>query len=211
MGEAVSYRPFVDSTCRVWMPSVCTAGKSDKRALPHMSSTLQTVRLVLRPFEEGDLDLLTDLMANSDFMRFSSGVFSREKTQAFLEKVLGWNRAGLPSQFGVTLGETGRLIGYCGFFHQQVDGESEIEIGYRLHPDYWNKGYATEGACAVRDHGFRDLRLSRVISLIHPQNVASRRVAEKVGMHLERRTIFKTFPTLVFAMAREQWAERNAV
>jgi len=52
----------------------------------------------------------------------------------------------------------------------------KIEIGYRLHPNYWNKGVATEAAQAVRDHAFRDLNLSRVISLMHPENAASRRV-----------------------------------
>jgi [ribosomal protein S5]-alanine N-acetyltransferase len=74
-----------------------------------------------------------------------------------------------------------QLIGYCGFFHQEVDGTNEIEIGYRLHPNYWNKGLATGAAQAVRDNAFRDLNLSRVISLIHPENAASRRVAEKSG------------------------------
>ena len=49
-------------------------------------------------------------------------------------------------------------------------------IGYQLHPNYWNKSLATEAAQAVRDHAFRDLDLSRVISLIHPENAASRRV-----------------------------------
>jgi RimJ/RimL family protein N-acetyltransferase len=97
------------------------------------------------------------------------------------------------------------LIGYCGFFHQQVDGTEEIEIGYRLDPDYWSRGLATEGAQAVRDHAFRDLKLPRVISLIHPDNLPSRRVAEKSGMEIEKKTVFRGFPTLVFAISREQW------
>jgi ribosomal-protein-alanine N-acetyltransferase len=75
----------------------------------------------------------------------------------------------LPSQFAVLSRADNQLIGYCGFFHQEVDGTNEIEIGYRLHPNYWNKGLATEAAQAVRDHAFRDLNLSRVISLIHPE------------------------------------------
>ncbi len=173
--------------------------------------TLTTSRLRLRPFQEQDLERLSELMANPDFMRFSSGVFSPERTAAFLEKVLSWNRTNLPSQFAVILRETGKLIGYCGFFHQEVDARKEIEIGYRLDPDYWNKGLATEAAGAARDHGFRDLNLSRVISLIHPDNIASRRVAEKAGMHLERETVFKTFPTLVFAMSRKEWRKIHAV
>jgi len=71
------------------------------------------------------------------------------------------------------------LVGYCGFFHHPEHGIEDIEIGYRLNPDYWNRGLATEAARAVRDHGFRHLELPRLISLIHPENTPSRRVAEK--------------------------------
>jgi len=172
---------------------------------------LQTERLVLRPFREEDLDILAALMANPDFMRFSLGPYTRQQTQTVLDKILGWSRAGLPSQFAVTLQSDGTLTGYCGFFHQVVDEIEEIEIGYRLHPDHWNKGIATEAATAVRDHAFRDLKLTRVISLIHPENAASRRVAEKIGMLPERKTVFKGFPTQVFALSREKWLTRDAV
>jgi ribosomal-protein-alanine N-acetyltransferase len=159
---------------------------------------LETPRLLLRAFTEADLDRMAELMANNDFMRFSLGVFSREQTAAFLEKIRGWEREGKPSQFAVIFREDQQLIGYCGFFHQVVDEIEELEIGYRIDPVYWNRGIATEGARAVRDHAFHDLHLSRVISLIHPENHASRRVAEKNGMTLEKETVFRGFPTLVF-------------
>lgn len=165
---------------------------------------LETPRLILRPFRRKDVDLLAKLMKNRDFMRFSLGVYTREQTIAFLEKILSWDEAGLPSQFAVIFRENSELIGYCGFFHQIVDGKNEIEIGYRLHPDYWNRGLATEAAKAVRDHSIHDLKLNRVISLIHPDNAASRRVGEKIGMRLEKETVFKGFPAQVFSLARGQ-------
>jgi [ribosomal protein S5]-alanine N-acetyltransferase len=173
-------------------------------------AVLETPRLILRPFGEEDIDLLAELMANRDFMRFSSGVFSREQTAAFLKKILGWNSADLPSLFAVIVRENSKLIGYCGFFHQEVDGTNEIEIAYRLHPDYWGRRLATEAARAVGDHVFRDLKLSRVISLIHPDNRASRRVAEKNAMKVEKKTVHRGFPTLVFAITREQWLTTDA-
>ncbi len=170
---------------------------------------LEASRVILRPFRAEDVDLLSELMADQDFMRFSLGVYTREQTLGFLEKVLTWEREGLPSQFAVEIKSEGTLLGYCGFFHQDVDGKSESEIGYRLHPDYWNKGLATEAAIAVRDHAFRDLKLPRVISLIHPENIASRRVAEKIGMTLEKHTTFRGFPTNVFSLSREQWLKEH--
>jgi len=165
---------------------------------------LKTERLVLRPFRETDLDDMAALMANQDFMRFSLGVFSREQTAGFLEKVRTRDRGGIPSQFAVVLRRSEQLIGYCGFFAQVVDDVEEIEIGYRLHPDHWGQGLATEAARAVRDHGFDKLKLPRLISLIHPDNLASKRVAEKNGMTPEKETVFRGFPTIVYSVSRAQ-------
>jgi RimJ/RimL family protein N-acetyltransferase len=95
------------------------------------------------------------------------------------------------------------------FFYHPEHGIEDIEIGYRLNPDYWNRGLITEAARAVRDHGFRDWKLPRVISLIHPQNIPSRRVAEKNGMKIEKEITFRGFPTLVYAMTREQWLAKH--
>src|SRR5881409_284092 len=152
---------------------------------------LQTPRLILRPFLEEDVDVMAELFANPDFMRFSLGVFTdRKQTLAFIEKVITWDRAGIPSQFAVLLRGEDAIVGYCGFFHHaEVPGE--IEIGYRLHPDYWNRGLITEAARAVRNHGFHDWKLLRVISLVHPENVPSRRVAEKNGMTVEKEITFR--------------------
>ncbi len=176
-----------------------------------VSQNLHTGRLRLRPFRADDLDRLVQLFANPGFMRFSgSDGYSPEQTAAVLDKFLRWSREGLPSQFAIIERKSNTLLGYCGFLHQEVDGKNEIEIGYRLHPDFWNRGLATEAARAVRDHAFADLRLDHVISLVHLDNHASRRVAEKNGMRVERDTIFKGFPTLVFGITQEGWKRRTA-
>ena len=172
---------------------------------------LQTARLILRSFRDEDVHVVAELFANPDFMRFSLGVFTkRDQPVAFIEKVMGWDRAAIPSQFAVVPRGQAAAIGYCGFFHHaEVPGE--IEIGYRLHPDYWNRGLITEAARAVRDHAFAGLKLPRVISLIHPENSPSRRVAEKNGMTVEKEIIFRGFPTLVYAITRDEWlANRDA-
>ncbi len=174
-----------------------------------MNEPIKTPRLILRDFVPEDLEPLAALMANPDFMRFSSGVFSHEEAVAFLfDRVLAASREGRPSQFAVIARGENRLIGYCGFFQQLVDGREEIEIGYRLHPDFWNRGLATEAAQAVRDYAFDVLNLKRVISLIHPDNYASRRVAEKNGMILEKETTFRGFPALVFSINRAASSSR---
>jgi RimJ/RimL family protein N-acetyltransferase len=166
--------------------------------------TLETKRLILRSFRKEDVDMMAELFANPGFMRFSLGIFTeRKQTVAFIEKVMGLDRAGLPSQFAVVPRGEDAIVGYCGFYHHgELPGE--IEIGYRLHPDYWNRGLITEAAHAVRDHAFGDLKLPCVISLVHPENIPSRRVAEKIGMTAEKQTIFRGFPTNVFSLSRHR-------
>jgi len=112
--------------------------------------------------------------------------------------------AGLPSQFAVVLHENNDVLGYCGFLHHSEVPE-EVEIGYRLDPAYWNRGLITEAARAVRDYAFVGLKLPRVISLIHPENIPSRRVAEKIELMPEKEITVRGFPTTVFALSREQW------
>ena len=169
---------------------------------------LNTARLSLRSFRDQDLDAFAALAANDGFMRFSStGALDRAGAAALLERIMVRTRAALPSQFAVFEHGAERMLGYCGFFLQEVDGAEEIEIGYRLHPDAWGRGFATEAAQAVRDHAFRDLGLERVISIIHPDNHASERVARKNGMTREKSTTFRGFAVNIFAISRAEWEQ----
>ena len=94
------------------------------------SMMLETPRVILRPFTMEDLDRMAELMANKDFMRFSMGPLTREQTQTFLEKVIGWDCDGSPSQFAMIMRSSGALVGYCGFFHHEVDGNRDrLQIG----------------------------------------------------------------------------------
>jgi RimJ/RimL family protein N-acetyltransferase len=85
----------------------------------------------------------------------------------------------------VLLKETGELIGNCGLEQMEVNGVQAAELGYDFRSKFWNRGFATEAATAVRDYAFSVLRLPILISLIRVGNPASKRVAEKVGMTLE--------------------------
>jgi diacylglycerol kinase (ATP) len=84
--------------------------------------------------------------------------------------------------WAMVLKANGELIGDCGLVVQEVDNTDEIEIGYHLRRDHWNQGFATEAARACRDFAFAHLSANRLISPIRPENLRSRRVAEKNGM-----------------------------
>ncbi|MDQ2691068.1 MAG: GNAT family N-acetyltransferase, partial [Chloroflexota bacterium] len=95
--------------------------------------------------------------------------------------------------------------GYCGLFYfPDVGGKPEVEIGYRLRRSAWGKGFATEAACAVRDFAFNSLGMQRLIALIDPDNIASIRVAEKLGMQYEKDIMLPgyTHPDRIYAVSR---------
>jgi RimJ/RimL family protein N-acetyltransferase len=95
------------------------------------------------------------------------------------------------------LKSTGELIGDCGLTVQDVDGAKEVEIGYHVRRDHWGRGLATEAACACRDYGFSRYA-NRLVSIIRPENLPSRRVAEKIGMNVWKEVLRATLPHLVY-------------
>jgi RimJ/RimL family protein N-acetyltransferase len=84
---------------------------------------------------------------------------------------------------------TNEVIGHCGLLEKEVEGQPEIELVYVFRSSAWGKEYATEAALALRDHAFDTLGLKRIIALIDPGNQSSGRVAQKVGMKLEKETV----------------------
>ena len=97
---------------------------------------------------------------------------------------------------------SGAPVGQVGLLIQEVNGLPESEVGYLIHRPYWRQGLATEAARATRDWAFERLAVPRVISLIRPENIPSRGVAEKLGMRVDGRCLRATFEHLVYALAR---------
>jgi RimJ/RimL family protein N-acetyltransferase len=134
---------------------------------------------------ERDFDALHRIFTDPNVMAsFGIESFPREQMQRWLQRNLDHQRQFGYGLFSVLLKETGELIGDCGLEQMDVDGQQVAELGYDFRSDVWNRGYATEAACAVRDYAFDVLRLPQLISLIRVGNLASKRVAEKAGMTL---------------------------
>lgn len=87
--------------------------------------------------------------------------------------------------------KTNLLIGHCGLLVQVVDGISELEIAYSLLYEFWNKGYATEAAIKCRDFAFDNALSSSLISIISLTNIPSQNVAIKIGMAIDKKTVYK--------------------
>lgn len=147
----------------------------------------QTNRLLLRQFTIDDLDALVAMHNNPEVTRFLySGVKTLEENRKrLLEWIAEYEQYGF-SKWAVVLHDTGELIGRCGLSPEEVEGASHWELGWTFARPHWGHGYATEAAAAARDHSFSQLNLKRLISLIRPGNVASIRVAERLGMTYHR-------------------------
>ena len=148
-----------------------------------ISSQLETKRLLLRPMLAADINALHIIFGDPKVMTaFNHPPFTREQMQAWLQRNLDHQNEYGYGLFSVIRKETGLLIGDCGLEYMQSEGAAEL--GYDFRSDYWNQGYATEAAIAVREYAFGILHLPQLISLIRVGNLASKRVAEKVGMAL---------------------------
>jgi RimJ/RimL family protein N-acetyltransferase len=101
------------------------------------------------------------------------------------------------------LKSNGELIGDCGLTIQDVEGVREVEIGYHVRRDLWGQGLATEAARVCRDYGFANLQADHLISLIRPENLQSRRVAEKNGMTVEKEIVWRGLQHLVYTMRKD--------
>lgn len=166
---------------------------------------IETERLTLRPLAVRDLDDIHAMFSDPVVMRFSlTGVRDRETTRLWLEVVMRkYGQLG-HGFLAAILKADGSYAGHAGLLRQEVDGQSEMEIGYWFARKHWGQGLATEAAIACRELGLGEMGCRRLISLIVPENAASRRVAEKVGMHLEKMTTWKDARVCVYALAREE-------
>lgn len=173
-------------------------------------STVETERLVLRPWSSDDIDTLAAIFADPLVWEFPFGRgLSREESEHFLERQLEhWDTFGFGS-WAAELKADGQLLGYMGLSVPRWLPEvlPAVEVGWRLRPDHWGRGLATEGGRASLRHGFETLALDRIISIFVPDNVASGRVMEKLGMRDWHTTTdpFSGLPLLVRELTRTDW------
>jgi len=147
---------------------------------------IDTSRLVLRSLQAADVDALVALWSDPEVTHYMGGPRDSAQVRRILEDELQ-ARSEDPIHFWVVVEKaSGRVVGDCGLSRKDVDGRAEIELTYVFAHDAWGKGYGTEAAAAARDDAFGRLVLARLIALVDPENTASARVAEKIGMQLEK-------------------------
>lgn len=170
---------------------------------------LETSRLILREFCSDDADALARVLSDPETMRFYPAPYDRAGVEEWIARNLRRYADDGHGLWAMILKETSELIGDCGLTVQEVDGSTEIEVGYHVRRDLWGQGLATEAARACRDYGFARLPVERLISLIRPENLSSRRVAEKNGMTIWKEVTRQNLQHLVYAIRRDRWQPRE--
>ncbi len=165
--------------------------------------TIETGRWYLRPFTSDDLDAFASMNADADVMRYigDGKPQTRAQTEMRLNAILDhWDQHGF-GLCAVVDRATRAFIGFCGL--QYLDNTSEIEIGYRLAKRSWGFGFATEAARASLKHGFEELGLDRIVAVVHPENVASQWVVQKIGLRYVKDARFYKSDVEYYAITRQ--------
>ena len=159
----------------------------------------ETKRLLLRHFTLEDAGDLAILHADPVVMKFLR-LRNYEETLKTLDWIFKCYEKYGYGLWAVIHKADNKLIGRCGLIFQNWGEVKDVEIAYMLSKDYWGQGLGTEVARAIRDYGFEAIGCKRLISLIHPDNIASQKVAAKVGLTYEKNIILEDKPVRVYAI-----------
>lgn len=149
-----------------------------------MPTIIETARLILRTWEKEDAEAYFQINQDPKVIEFLRGPLSMDQVNEFIPAVNKHHEKHGYTLWAVELKQTGELMGFIGLNY--IDWESHftpaVEIAWRLGSQYWGKGYATEGAKASLEYGFKKCHLKEIVSFTAPVNVRSSRVMEKIGL-----------------------------
>ena len=163
---------------------------------------LETARLALRPLTFDDLDELAPMLGDAEGLIHWGPPLSRDEAREWIERNRRRYAADGFGRCAVVLRSTGELVGDAGLIRTLVEGQPEVELGWIVSRAHRGEGIATEAAAAWRDYALDTLGLDRIVSMVSDANVASRRVAERLGMTVEREAMWGELPHLMYSMGR---------
>lgn len=169
-----------------------------------------TERLVLRKMEPEDAEAFFRIQSDPEVMRFTheEPPASVEEVRAALAAYPDFDEVGY-GRWGCYLKGSGELIGFSGL--KVVPEFETTDLGYRFLPRYWGQGFATESGFASLSYGFDVIGLERIDAFVLPENTASIRVLEKLGMECDGTVVFDGLEAQRFAARRGSWTEPPSI
>ena len=171
--------------------------------------TITTARLILRGFSEEDVEPLHRILGEEGVLRFfpNTDPPSQDRVQRLiLGQLKHWEERGY-GWWAIEPRSQSELIGWSGL--QFLPETEEIEVAYLLDKAFWGQGFATEAARASIQYGFEDLSLESIVGIVHPENIASQRVIEKLGMTFTTRTQYFGMDCYRYAIERSSWSKKK--
>ncbi len=178
---------------------------------------IHTDRLSLRRWRVEDREAFAALNADPTVMRHLQGTLTRDRSDAFIDRVEAWWDVHGWGLWAVEVPGLAPFIGYVGLWPADfLPGESMVEVGWRLAREHWGHGYATEAAREALRFGFEEIGLEEIVSFTVPQNEPSWRVMERIGLRRDPSGDFDhprvdpvAYPNLVrhvfYRLGRDQW------
>jgi len=165
------------------------------------SPQLETERLWLCAWSEADLEVARPIFTDADVMRYINGgrPLGDAEIHSFIARQMNHLRSRGFCLWKLLLKPERRFAGFCGLQPLELDGKSEVEIGWRLVKECWARGLATEAAHAALISAVNNARLKRVIAIAMPENRPSLRVMEKLEMRFELATRKAGFDVVVYS------------
>ena len=165
-----------------------------------MQTKIETSRLILRPFESSDAQSAFEWFGDPVVMRFTptGPDKSIEETITRLAGYQNHQKAHGFSKWLILERDSGAAIGDSGL--SALPEYGWVDLGFRFAQPWWGKGLATEVASAWVRAGLDEFRLGQLGAFVHPENLASIRVLEKVGFHAERRDMVMGMDSIVFLL-----------
>ncbi|MEA5564086.1 GNAT family N-acetyltransferase [Anabaena sp. UHCC 0399] len=163
---------------------------------------IETTRLILRHFSLDDFDSLFRLYSDAEVMRYLSPRTKAQTQASLIKHIQHWQEHNL-GMWAVVYKDSGKMIGRCGLGF--LDTTPEVELGYVLDKSYWNMGLGTEASQATLKYGFLKVKLDRIVAIARPENIASRRVIEKVGMKYQKHAHYYGQDVVYYALSKSEW------
>lgn len=169
---------------------------------------LETERLVIRRFTDSDVADIFRMRSDEEIMRFIGDTHDSPEASADWMKLISrpLDSEGVGYR-ALEERDSGAVVGWCGLWRLTETGETEV--GYAITRSRWGKGYATEAAFAVVDNAFRDLGFEEIVAVAYPENSASIRVMEKLGMSFVRIGTFYGKRLAQYSVSASHWTEIN--
>lgn len=164
---------------------------------------LETARLRLRRFTLDDADALEAVLGDLVAMQYYPAPYDRAGIEDWIRRNLARYADSGFGLWAMLPKHSDELIGDCGCYVREIDGNFEFEMGWHVRRDLWGRGYATEAAQSCLEQAFSSLGAERVIALVRPENLSSCRVAEKIGMKCERVIFWRGYDHRIYAKSRD--------